>query len=1028
MRILGVDGGIASIGWAVLDVPDDEPGRILGAGVWMFDAPETDKDRTPKNALRRQHRGQRRVIRRRRQRIAELRRLFAARGLLNDAGRDALRLPGLDPWKLRAAALDRTLTPTELAAALGHIARHRGFRSNSKRDKGANAPADTSKMLKAIAATEERLGQWRTAGEMFATDPDYATRKRNRGGDFSRSILRRDLEAETRAIFAAQRRLGNGRADEELEARFADLAFWQRPLQDSEGMVQRCPFEPAEKRTARRGYTFELFRLLSRLNALRLTSGGQELPLAPDQVATIAADFGHQNQKKISYRTIRRLLDLDPRTRFAGVTAEDEGNDVVARSGNAAEGTHTLRAILGEGLWRGMLAKPETLDRIAEVITFRDDPARIRMGLDETGIEPAAIEAIMAGVAAGTFARFTGAGHISAKAARALIEPLRRGLVYSEACKEAGYDHAARPAVALDDIRNPVARKALSEMLKQVRAVVHEYGRPDLIHVELARDVGKSAEERDEIRKGIEDRNKTKDKRRSEFEELLGRAPSDDEFLRYELWKEQNGRCLYSDDPIPPQALVATDNSVQVDHILPWSRFGDDSFINKTLCTAHANQAKRGRTPFEWFSADRPAQAWEEFAARVDGCKMMKGAKKRGFYLRRNAAEVEERFRTRNLNDTRYATRILLDLLARLYPKDGTRPLRARPGALTAKLRRVWGLEDIKKDEAGKRRQDDRHHALDAIVIAATSESMLNSLTRAAQAAERAGAPRGFDFGLVEEPWPGFREVARAAVERVFVARPERRRARGETHAATIRQIREIDGAAVVFERKPIEKLTLKDLEEIPTPAPYGRIADPAKLRDATVAALRGWIEAGKPKDALPRSPKGDVIRKVRVPTKDKVAVEVRGGTADRGEMARVDVFAETDKRGRRRFHLVPVYPHQVADRARWPAPPDRAVVAFKPENEWTLIDGGFEFLFSLYQNSLVEVAKPDGESIGGYFKGMDRQGAQVTLASPESAQSQTRGIGSKTLLQFRKLTVGRLGTVAPIERETRTWHGVACT
>ena len=50
MRVLGIDGGIASIGWAVLDIPDNGPGRILGAGLWMFDAPETDKDRTPKNA------------------------------------------------------------------------------------------------------------------------------------------------------------------------------------------------------------------------------------------------------------------------------------------------------------------------------------------------------------------------------------------------------------------------------------------------------------------------------------------------------------------------------------------------------------------------------------------------------------------------------------------------------------------------------------------------------------------------------------------------------------------------------------------------------------------------------------------------------------------------------------------------------------------------------------------------------------------------------------------------------------------
>src|SRR5579863_5554761 len=106
MRIFGLDGGIASTGWAVLDITD-ETVCIVAAGVRMFDAPETDKERTPTNAVRRLHRGQRRVIRRRRQRMAALRRLFQQHGLLADAHRAALKQPGLDPWRLRAAALER---------------------------------------------------------------------------------------------------------------------------------------------------------------------------------------------------------------------------------------------------------------------------------------------------------------------------------------------------------------------------------------------------------------------------------------------------------------------------------------------------------------------------------------------------------------------------------------------------------------------------------------------------------------------------------------------------------------------------------------------------------------------------------------------------------------------------------------------------------------------------------------------------------------------------------------------------------
>jgi CRISPR-associated endonuclease Csn1 len=602
MRIFGIDGGIASIGWAALDLADDMA-TIVAAGVRMFDVPETDKERTPTNAVRRLHRGQRRVIRRRRQRMAALRLLFQRHGLLQETDRDALKRPGLDPWRLRAEALDRVLSGPELAVILGHIARHRGFRSNAKREQGANAADETSKMKKAIEATRERLGQWQTVGQMFASDPDYQNRKRNRGQDYSRSILRKDQESEVRTIFAAQRRLGGTLASEELQAAFADKAFSQLPLADSEPMVQNCPFEPEEKRTARRSYAFEMFRLLSRLANLSLTSGGQEWRLSPEQIGQVAADFGRQ--KTISFRSVRKTLELHPHTRFAGVAEKEEIRDVVVRTGGAAEGTTTLRRVVGDAGWRSLMHAPVWRDRIAEVLTFREDPTSIRKGLEETGVEPLIIEAVMTGLEAGEFAAFKGAGHISAKAARALIPPLARGLVYSDACKEIGYDHAARAEVKLDDVRNPVARKALTEMLKQVRALVKEFGLPEFMHVELARDVGKSAGERDKITKGIDDRNKQRDRLREDLAEILGRKPNVEEMLRYELWREQNGRCLYTDDPMEPDWIAADDNRVQVDHILPWSRFGDDSFLNKTLCTARANQAKRGRTPFEWFSEDK---------------------------------------------------------------------------------------------------------------------------------------------------------------------------------------------------------------------------------------------------------------------------------------------------------------------------------------------------------------------------------------------------------------------------------------
>ena len=1011
MLIFGIDAGIASIGWAVLAL-DDQTAKIIACGTRMFDAPETDKERKPTNAIRRQMRGMRRVIRRRRQRMNAIRKLLVESNILPNADKSALAL-NLNPWPLRQQALDRRLTNPELAAILGHIARHRGFRSNAKSDRTANAADETSKMLKAIDITRNRLGQYRTIGEMFATDPAFATTKRNRGGGFSHSILRDDQEAEIRTIFNAQRRLGNQAATDTLEAAFIETAFSQRPLQDSDHLVGECPFIPTERRAARRAYSFELFRLLAKLNNITIeTQAAPDRRLSRDEIANVTNNFGAQ--KSITWKSLRKTLALPPTSRFAGIGPDDEKHDIVARTGAAAEGTYTLRQCLGDAGFQSLLAQPATLDHLAAILSFRADLTSITNAIASLPIEPILIETLGNAVHDGKFNNFSRAGHISAAAARALIPHLATGLVYSEACAQAGFDHASRPAISLTDVKNPVARKAVTEIIKQVKIMAHEFGHPDRIHLELARDIGKSAEERDEITNGINKRNKQRDKNRAELQELLQRDDiSADDMLRYELWKEQNGRCLYTDQEISPSELLSTANRVQIDHILPWSRFGDDSFNNKTLCLTSANAEKRGRTPFEWFSAEKTPADWERFQACVESCKSMKNFKKRGHYLRRNAAEIEERFRARNLGDTRYATRLALDLLARkFYPGAQTRHVLARPGALTAKLRQGWGLESLKKSADGKRLNDDRHHALDAIVVAACTESMLNRLTRAFQDAERRGLGR--DFRALEQPWDGFRTEVQNALATIIVSRAERHRARGKAHDATIKQVRERNGKPIVFERKPIDKLTNADLEKIKDPERNAAIID----------SLRTWIEQGKPKNALPLSPKGDPIGKIRLATNDKPAVPVSGGTADRGDMARIDVFVKPDAKNRPRFYLVPIYPHQIATLA---APPDRAVDNGKDESVWTTIDTSFHFKFSIYGNSLLEITKPDGEVISGYFKGLDRSVAAITLGEHQNPLAIKKGIGTRTLLSFRKFNIDRLGRITEIKQETRTWHGVAC-
>ncbi len=201
-------------------------------------------------------------------------------------------------------------------------------------------------------------------------------------------------------------------------------------------------------------------------------------------------------------------------------------------------------------------------------------------------------------------------------------------------------------------------------MVKQVKAVIEEYGLPNRIHVELARDVGKSIEERAEIERGIEKRNKQKDKLRDLFADDWGRRKTAS--LAVNCCGSTLGaaertllqRRIYLSDVARRRRECRPDRPHPA-----WSRFGDDSFHNKTLCTAKSNQEKKGRTPFEWFNSDKTETEWDAFTARVRAIPYMKGMKRRN-YLLKNAAEVEERFRSRNLNDTRWTCRLLTEAVA----------------------------------------------------------------------------------------------------------------------------------------------------------------------------------------------------------------------------------------------------------------------------------------------------------------------------------------------------------------------------
>ena len=148
-------------------------------------------------------------------------------------------------------------------------------------------------------------------------------------------------------------------------------------------------------------------------------------------------------------------------------------------------------------------------------------------------------------------------------------------------------------------IRNPVVITAMFEIRKLINEIIVEYGKPDEIKVELARNLKASKTGRNEERKRQQKLERENDRVKGELDRL-GKHYSHDNILLYKLWEECKHTCPYTGKSISVTQLFS--GEVQIEHIHPWSKSLNDSFMNKTLCFADENRAKGDRTPYEYYS------------------------------------------------------------------------------------------------------------------------------------------------------------------------------------------------------------------------------------------------------------------------------------------------------------------------------------------------------------------------------------------------------------------------------------------
>ena len=732
--ILGLDIGIASVGWAMVEIDEEEnPIRLIDLGLRVFERAEVPKTGDSLTAARRLARSVRRLTRRRAHRLLRARRLLKREGVLQAADFDEngliKSLPNT-PWQLRAAALDRKLTPLEWSAVLLHLIKHRGYLSQRKNE-GETADKELGALLKGVADNAHALqtGDFRTPAELalnkFEKESGHI---RNQRGDYSHTFSRKDLQAELNLLFEKQKEFGNPHISDGLKEGIETLLMTQRPALSGDAvqkMLGHCTFEPTEPKAAKNTYTAERFIWLTKLNNLCILEQGSERPLTDTERAMLMDE--PYRKSKLTYAQARKLLGLEDTAFFKGLHYGKDNAETSTLMEMKAY--HAIsRALEKEGLKdkkSPLNLSPELQDEIGTAFSLFKTDEDITGRLKDR-VQPEILEALLKHI---SFDKFV---QISLKALRRIVPLMEQSKRYDEACAEIYGDHYGKknaeeaiylPPIPADEIRNSVVLRALSQARKVINAVVRRYGSPARIHIETAREVGKSFKDRKEIEKRQEENRKDREKSATEFREYFPNfigEPKSKDILKLRLYEQQHGKCLYSGKEINLGRLNEI-GYVEIDHALPFSRTWDDSFNNKVLVLGSENQNKGNQTPYEYFNGKDNSREWQEFKARVETSRFPRSKKQRILLQKFD----EDSFKERNLNDTRYVNRFLCQFIAdrmRLTGK-GKRRVFASNGQITNLLRGFWGLRKV-------RAENDRHHALDAVVVACSTVAMQQKITR----------------------------------------------------------------------------------------------------------------------------------------------------------------------------------------------------------------------------------------------------------------------------------------------------------
>jgi len=1039
---LGLDLGPTSIGWAAIKL--DKRGKPIGfadlhdgdslfpaIGVRIF--PLTVENygqgkmrEAPKNKKRRESRSRRRILRRKRARRMKLIQLLQSKKMIPIESSKLDTIQKKNPYELRAKAISEKIDLYDLGRIFLHFAKRRGFKSNRKKPE---KPEESGKIKDGIKKLKSELG-YNTLGEFWhkklSKKPNEGIRNKNSYKWIAERELYRD---ELAHIWRTQQKFYTNILTHQLHNEISKILFDQIPFELSKRkkrkVIGTCKLIKGKLRCPLSDRRAQEFRFLQKVNDLRITRRGREIESwkknKPDLIKKLSIS------KEVNFKQIRKILGLAETDR---INFEYEVNDKLI--GNEID--NKLKIIFGEKAW--LKLEEEQKEGIWKEILNYFNKEEITTQQIEDKIKSNFVLSVLNGKSIENIELPKGYISYSKEALEKILPFMREGKDLYTAIQEAGFKQSWQSLKKLPlpdknhgfSINNPTVGAVMFQLRKIVNSLISELGKPERIVVEFARDLKSSKERRAEIIKEQAGNKKEREKAKKAIQEYHNWTEDAEvspiDIDKYRLWEEQNHYCPYRGCLIPINKLLSRET--EIDHILPRSLSLDNSLNNKVVCFADENQDKGQRTPFDWLGEN--SERWTRVLHVIDHwnperkrnikkskvnipsgeqVEKIKPNKQKWERFFVTSDQIAEEYTPNHLlNDTSYISREVRNYLKRLYSTEKAESsVKTTKGGITAELRRWWDLNRILGSANNeKSRTDLCHHAIDAIVIAVTSASMIKNITNCLKKAWPKRRPKEI---YVDRPWEGFELNIEAVIDYINISHRVQRGLKGGLHKET-NFWKEENGpyAGKFITRKPLDGKFTKNFAE--------HICDETAKKLVFERMVKNDFD---PKKAfaepiyLKNNAGNDVpIKKIRVWTESSNMVPIRENIyVEPGSNHHVEIFeyTEGEHKGKRDGQVITMFEAVRRNRKGEPVikrdhGPDK------------------KFIFSLAQNEMF-IIKLDGEKVLHRVQKITQSGKSISIIlrshtyggklsdydKPPTIQRK-----SPNTLKGRKVTIDPLGRI----------------